>query len=177
MTTAVLDFTPENVTNSSFGVFVVDSPKEQAIFDKLQQWGQSFIQNDKASLSSLVKMLRAESTEELLADVIAAEKQKLQEQQQLQQQEYQNQQALQKQAQDFQLLLQANELDAKLAIAEMDTFKFVKDQDADDDGIPDQFEIQKFKTEAALKSRDLDLKEKKLQQDKELKLKSIAAKK
>lgn len=177
MSVATLDFTPDSITTASFGVFVIDSAKEQYIFDTLQQWGQALVQNDKANFSDLVKMLRTNSTQELQSHIEQSERDKLKEQQQLQQQQIEGQKQLQQAQREFQLEMQARDHENKLAIAELDTFKFLRDQDANDNGIPDQFEIEKFKTEADIKYRQLELQKQKMKQDKELKEKDLQIKK
>lgn len=173
---ATLDFSATDVSNDSFGVFVTDSPKEQYIFDTLQQWGMSLVQNDKASFSDLVKMLRATSSAELAETIEQSEKERQQQEQALLQQQQEAALALQKDEQDFELEYQAREHENKITLAEIDSFKFVQDQDVDDDGIPDQFELEKFKTEAGLKKRKLDLEERKMKQEKELKERDLAIK-
>jgi len=176
MSIATLDFTPDSISNRSFGVFVVDSPKEQYIFDTLQQWGQALVQNDKANFSDLIRMLRSNSSRELQSIIEQSEQQRQQQEQALQQQATEGQLQIQREAQEFQFELQSREHENKIALKELDTFRFLQDQDQDDNGIPDQFEIEKFKTEAALKLKKLDLEARKLAQDKELKEKDLAIK-
>jgi hypothetical protein len=180
---ATLEFTPDSLTNASFGVFVVDSPKEQQVFDQLQALGQAMIQNDKATLSDWIKVLEGTSTQQLKRSILQSEKDaQTREQQNMQAQMEAANQAQEKEHQ-FQLELQAREIEGKIAIAQIESFKFMQDQDADNDGIPDQFEIEKFKTEAALKSRKLNLEAESLKiqreknaQDKDLKEKDLKIK-
>ncbi len=57
---------------------------------------------------------------------------------------------------------QARDHANKIEVEEIKSFAFQKDQDIDDNGIPDQFEVEKFKAELALKDRKLDIEEKKI---------------
>lgn len=62
----VLKITP-NVLNCDLGVFVTDSTKENAIFQQLQSPAiqQALLQNDKATFSDLVKLLKGTSVTQL----------------------------------------------------------------------------------------------------------------
>lgn len=180
---ATLQFTPDSLTNASFGVFVTDSPKEQYIFDTLQALGQSLIQNDKAKFSDIIKLLEATSTEQLKRQIIQSEKESQQSEQQQFEAQLQAQQQAQLAEQEFQLEFQSREHENKILLAEIDSFKFQRDQDVNDNLVPDQLEVTKFQTDALLKSRKLDLEEKKLkiQQEKnkvdeKLKTKDLAIK-
>jgi hypothetical protein len=183
MSLATLEFTPDSLTNASFGVFVSNSPKEQRVFDQLQALGQSLIQNDKATLSDLIKVLEGTSTQQLKRTIMQSEKDAQAREQQMMQAQMEGANQAQEKEHQFQLELQAREIEGKIAVAEIESFKFLQDQDADDDGIPDQFEIEKFKTEAGLKNRKLNLEEESLKiqreknaQDKQLKEKDLKIK-
>jgi len=180
---ATLTLNPDSLTNASFGVFVTDSPKEQFIFDSLQSLSQSLIQNDKAKFSDIIKTLEATSTEQLKRQIIQSEK----ESQQAEQQQFQAQleaQAQQQQAQQaFELELQARDHANKILLAEIDSFKFQKDQDVDDNGVPDQLEVSKFQADVQLKREKLELEKQKLklqksknESDAELKKKELSIK-
>ena len=104
MSLATLELSPDSLTNASFGVFITNSPEEQAIFDSLQQWGLGLIQNDKAKFSDMIKIYKAVSTEELEQQILESEKQQQEQQteerkfqQQLQQQNIEAQQQAQQQ--------------------------------------------------------------------------------
>ena len=172
-----LNITPETYTNAQFGIFVSNSPKDDYVFKSLGALAQPLLQNDKAKFSDIVKMLRTDSTEELEGYVLNSEAVSERNMQAQQEAQMQSQQQLQAAQHEFELLKQKNELDAKIYIAEMDTLKFQKDQDIDDNGIPDQFELDKWREDAKLKRDKLTLEEKRLKHQKEvdaeqLKLKS-----
>lgn len=173
MSIATLDFTPDSLSNSSFGVFVTSSPKEFETFNSLKGLAQALIQTDKAKFSDIIAMLQASSTEELKREILQSEKNS----QLAEQQQYQVQKEMQQADQAFQFEYQARELDTKVQVAEIQSFARQANQDINNDNIPDQLEIEELRANIALKSRKLDLDEKKLKQEKELREKEIAAKK
>lgn len=179
---ATLQFTPDSLNNASFGIFVTDSPKEQFVFDTLYNWGQALLQNDKAKFSDMIKMLESTSTQELKKHVIQSEEQAMAAEQQQIQQQIQAQAAMQQAQQEFELEFQAREHANKVELAEIDSFKFQKDQDVNDNEIPDQLEIEKLRQNVRIQNRKLDLEERKLEQDakfkaQDLKIKSKKAQK
>jgi len=79
---------------------------------------------------------------------------------------YQDTRQLLEQRQALQQAQQAYEAQEKekdrlheITIAEIETFKFVKDQDINSNQVPDAFEVEKFRVQAAQKDRELDIKE------------------
>ena len=54
------------------------------------------------------------------------------------------------------------EWQAKIHIAEIGSFKFQEDQDANNNGVPDQLEVAKFRADTDFKNKQLKLKEKEL---------------
>lgn len=178
---ATLELTPDSLINASFAVFVTNAAKEQEIFDKLTGLTQALIQNDKATFSDIIKTFRTNSIEELESEIIASEKKSLDSQRQQIQQQQQAEAQAQQAEHEFQLEYQKRELDNKILVEEIKSFAFQKDQDVDDNGIPDQFEIKKFETEVALQERKLDIEEKKIkvnaeQKEKDRKVKKAAPK-
>ena len=176
MSIQTLEISPDTFLNTDLGVFVSNSPKEEAVFESLKSLSQALIQNDKAKFSDLIKTLKSSSIEELESHIIESERNAMEFQQQMQAQQSELQTKLQQEDQSFQLEFQARELASKEYIAEMDTFKFLQDQDSDDNGIPDQFEVEKFKADLDLKRERLKLDEFKTkneirQRDSEIKIK------
>lgn len=159
---STLEINPESLVNADFGIFLTDASREEEIFQTLQQWGQALIQNDKATFSDMIKMLKTNSTEELESIIEQAEVTRQNQLQQQQQQDQQLQLQLQQNQQEFELEKQARDHDNKILIAEIDSLKFQRDQDINDNNIPDQFELEKFRVETKLKERKLDLEEKKI---------------
>ena len=187
MTMQMLTIDPVELPNSSFGVFVSDSAKDQELFLTMRQLAHAALQNQQAELSDVIKMFSTDSVSEVKTLLESAEKQRrdreMQQQQQQQQSQAQQMQA-QQQAQ-VQIETQKAELEkaklelekyktdanneTKLAVAEINSFKNQMDQDINDNGVPDQLEIEKLKIEvvnqgkkAEIENRKLDIKEKEL---------------
>lgn len=163
-----LNISPETFNNSQFGIFVSNSPKDDYVFKSLEALAQPLLQNDKAKFSDIVKMLRTDSTEELESYIIQSEAKAEQALAQQQQAQIESNHQLQEAQHQFELEKQANELAAKIHIAEIDSFKLQQNQDVDQNNIPDQFEIGKWEEEAKLKRDKLTLEEKKLKHQKDV---------
>ncbi len=159
MSIQTLEISPDTFLNTDLGVFVSDSPKEEEVFEVMKSLLQPLIQNDKATFSDLIKTMKSSSLEEVESFILESEKNAIEFQQKMQAQQAEAQQRLAQEDQSFKLEYQARELASKEYIAEMDTFKFLQDQDSDDNGIPDQFEVEKFKAELGLKAKKLSLEE------------------
>lgn len=140
------------------------------------------MQNDKAKFSDMIKMFNSTSTVELSKMIVQSEQEAEQSMQQQIQQQQQAEMQMQQSQQEFELTKLQMELDNKIQIAEINSFARQMDQDSDDNGIPDQFEIQKFEIESKLKAKKLELDELKTkadirQRDEELKIKNKVANK
>lgn len=177
MSLQTIKISPDEFTNADFGIFVTNSSKEEYLFETLKSLGQALIQNDKAKFSDMIRLLKASSVEDLERQITASEKQFTQEQQALQQQQMEAESQMQQAGQEFELEKQRRDHENKVLIAQIDAYKFREDIDQDDDGMPDIFEIEKFKTEAALKNRKLNLEEAKLKEATRQKDEEIAIKK
>ena len=177
LSTYTLDFTPDALTNASFGIYVVNSPKENDIFRTLREWGMALLQTEKATFSNIIDMLDGESIQTLKRQIKQSEQEAIQREQQAQQAQIEGQMQIQREQQEFLREMKMMELDNKIEVAQINSFAKQMDQDQDDNGIPDQFELMKFEQEVKLKERKLRLDEKKLQQDGEIKRAQIKAKK
>lgn len=156
---AVLELNPDSITNASFGVFVTDSIKEEEVFQTLRGLMQALVQNDKASFSDLITTLKSDSIAELSNKIRSSEEKAQQREAEMQQMQLQAQQEMQQAQQEYELEKQARDHENKILIAEIQSFSRQMDQDSDDNGIPDQFEVEKFKTETKLAERKLDIEE------------------
>ena len=91
---AALEIDPAQYANSDIGIFTTDSGKEEQIFNHLKDMSQALIQNDKINLSTLTKMLEADSLSELKKLTNEYEQQQQKQQQEMQQMEQQHQKEL-----------------------------------------------------------------------------------
>jgi hypothetical protein len=182
MTTHMLTVDPPELVESNFGIFVSDSAKDQEIYMTMKQLAHAALQNQQAELSDVIKMLTTESTSEIKVLLEKSEESKRQRESEMQQQQQQAQmQATQAQQQieAQKLEMEKYKIDAdnatKIAVAEINSFKNQMDQDSNDNGVPDQLEIQKLKIaaeqnkqKATIEKRKLDLKEKEVSQKKSM---------
>lgn len=159
MSLATLQLSPADLDNAQFSIFVTDSPKELKLFDNLQILSDRALQANKIKFSDLVSIYSSTSTAEVKGLLKQSEETTSKEQQQQMQQEMQHQQEMQKAQQAYEAEEKEKDRLHEITIAEIETFKFVKNQDINANQIPDAFEIEKFEREAAQKDRELDIKE------------------
>lgn len=162
LTTAVLEMSPDELSDCDFGLFVSDSIKEEELFQNMKSLAQALIQNDKASFTDLIKMYKSSSIEDLERDITQAEEDRNKQIQSQQQAQFESQAQLQAQQQEFQFEFQAREHENKVLLAEIDSFKFQMDQDKNNNDVPDQLEVRKFEEELKIKKKKLELEEKKI---------------
>jgi len=180
LTIAVLELTEDSLTEADFGVYISNYSRDNEIFSTLKQLSHSFIQNDKATISDIIKIIKATSSQELESNIIQSELNRIEQEQAAQQRQ------LEAQSEQLKAQLDENEKERQLKwdievlkaetdlkAKEIDSFKFQQDQDVNNNNVPDQFEIDKWKGDQKLKERKLDLEEKKLKQQKELEEKKI----
>lgn len=163
---AVLEVMKGDLDNASFGVYLTDSSKETQMFDALKAISDGLLNTNRATFSDLITLYEANSAEELKRQIRASEDAANQREQQAQESQQQAQQAMLQAEQEFELEKQARQFEHDILIAEIESFKFQKDQDVNNDGVPDQLQLAKLQSDVALKNRKLDLEEKRLEFDK-----------
>lgn len=167
LSSATLELTKDEPQDWEIGIFISDSGREHEMFQALKGISDGLLNTNRATFSDLIKLYEATSSSELKAAIEASEEKAFQQQSQQQQAEIEAAQQLEQARQQFELEKQAREHEHDLKIAYIESMKFQKDQDVDDNGIPDQFEVEKFLMDTKLKSRKLDLEEDKLEFEKE----------
>lgn len=135
-----LTITPENLTNADMGVFVGNSLKEEAVFKAIQDMALTMANAGKVKVSDLIKMLKSDSIEQLERDLKLSEEQI----EQMQAQQSQSEAQMQQTSLQHEWDMQTRELETKIQIAQIDSFKFLNDNDSDNNQVPDQLEIAKF---------------------------------
>lgn len=170
LSVSTLDLTTDSLDNTEIGVFVSNSSKDIKIFETLQQAAEALIRANKATMSDMVKMLKAESVEELQRDIEASERNAQALLQQEQERQLQSQQQMHEETTQLQKYKIDEDNATKIRVAEIGSFSRQIDQDKNNDNVPDQLEIEKLKIDTALKTRKLDLDERSLDiQEKALK--------
>ena len=180
MTTKLITIDPPELANSSFGVFVSDSAKDQELFMTMKQLAHAALQNQQAELSDVIKMLSTDSSSEIKVILEKAEEERRQREQEMQQQQQQAQQQQAQAQQQAQMQIaqekaaiekQKIEIDkykidrdneTKLKVAEINSFRNQMDQDSNNNGVPDQLEIEKLKAKVENDDKKLDLENRKL---------------
>lgn len=159
MTTALLEITPGELNNADFAVFVSNSPKDNQLFEALKANAAELMRTGMAKFSDIISLYEVSSVQELKNRIIAAEKTAERLQQEQQQQEIQAQQQVQQMKSDTEMEIAVMNNETKIKVAEIQSFSFQKDQDVNDNQVPDQLEIQKLRANIELKNRELDIKD------------------
>lgn len=164
---------------STLGLFMANSTKAAEAKRTVQELAHAAMQSQQVDILDIIKVIRAEGineAEELLEDGIAKKAEKLQESQmaQIKANEENEKKARaheqEKWAHEGAMIELKEKLQFKREMAKQTVLSlgFNEDKDMDKDGTPDVLEVAKFGVDADIKARDLDLKERKMEQDYEL---------
>lgn len=184
MTRHIMNIDGEVFNSAEYGIFISDSTKAQQVKGTIEELAQVAMQQQQATLADIVAVVETESiaqaknilrkaegkAQQNAQQAQEAEMAKMQEEKQLEMQlaaeEREDKQAHEKE-------LKRMDIDGKILIAEINSFKMQQDQDVNNNNIPDQLEIEKLRLDERKDLRKNTIEEKKLdQKDKELKLKS-----
>lgn len=178
-TQAMIHLTKDNMgmlDGATLGLFVTDSTNAADAKRTVEQLAHAAMQTQQIDLLDVVKVIRSEGiqqAEELLQDGINKKAE------QLQQSEMAKIKATaenEKKVREHEREKWAHEADMIVLKAREDretqlqkqtilSLGFNEDKDLDKDGTPDVLEVAKFGVDAKIKSRELDIKEKALEQD------------
>lgn len=161
---AFLDITPK-FYYEDMDVFVSDTSKDLENIQKLQQLIQPAMQNG-ASLLEAAEILTNDNfniLKQKLKDMQTRQEELQQQQQQAEQEQAQMLQQMQNEAKEQELMLQEAQMDlqryqidqdnaTKIAVAQISAYRGTEDKDADNNGIPDIYELG----EQALKQQEID---------------------
>lgn len=161
---ATLKISPQDMQNCEFGIFVTDSAKEDKLFQSMEILSDRLLQANRAKFSDIVRMFKASSAEELENMIVRSEDETFKREQESQQAQLQAQQQMQQAQQQHDLQMKIMDQEHEIRLAEIESFKFVKEQDSNHNQVPDQLEIEKFKVDTALAVKKLQLEEEKLKQ-------------
>jgi hypothetical protein len=173
----LLDLVGTEYSSCDYDVFISNSSKDVAVIDQLQGLMQAAMQNDQITLSDVAKTLGQNNVSEMIQKLEEASKEKQAREQQVAQagQEGQKEmndlkrEELDIKKQEVELTKYKIDQDnaTKIEVAEIGSFKNQMNQDINDNGVPDQLELQKFEAKNQTDNRKLDLESQKLQFDKE----------
>jgi hypothetical protein len=162
-----LSLSEDDLEDSDIGVFATSSIQENDIFNTLKSLSQALLQNDKANMSHIIDILESNSLAELKKDIKQFEKETAEKEQAAYDNQMKQQQDAQAYARETMMMKEKEITDRELKKAEIDVFKFQKDLDVDNDGIPDFIEVQKLKLQQETNEKDRILKEKELNMKKD----------
>jgi hypothetical protein len=151
----------DELNSADFGVYISNSIRDAELIDTLKHMALPILQNE-GKITDIIKIYKSLSSSELEREFEQQERERERRQQQAQQSEQQmTQQALeaQKEMQERQFAheIQKEEMETERVImkAEIDVFKFQRDLDMNNDGIPDPLQIEKLRAETALKTEKM----------------------
>jgi len=161
-------------SDSEYGVFVSDASNDIEALQALKDLSHAAMQNDKMLLSQVADIYSSKSFADVKGKLKAAEDRIMAREDQINQQAQQGQmQIAQEEAKGIEAELKKDyykidrDNQTKIEVAEINSFRHQEDQDSNDNGIPDQLEIEKLKANVNFNTRKLDLEEKKLKQQAE----------
>jgi hypothetical protein len=200
-TESILDFDYETFNESDYGGHINSSSEDINIMVQMKQLSQHLVQNG-APMSMIVELMRTKDIGTLQRKIALMEMELEKKQQQAQEAEMQANQEAQAQVQEVEMMkleleAEQKELDremdqykidteaqTRIAVAEINAYRFQEDWDKNNDGIPDPSQIadQALKERALLSEQmnadqERRLKEKELQRKSELENKKIALEK
>lgn len=175
--TKLLTLDKELLDNSSYGLFVSNSSQAFEAKQAIQQLSQAAMQNQKAELSDVIRVIRSQSVQEAEELLVVAEErahERTMEQQNsvnsAKQQEMRVLAELQdkKFEQDKELIVLKEEerRETEIQKAVITSMAFDPNKDQDNDGTPDVLEVAKFGVDAEIKMRKQALEESKLEYQK-----------
>jgi hypothetical protein len=173
MSIGTLEVSPDELSDCDLGIFITDSAKEHEVFQTLKQLAQPLLQNDKAKMSDIIKLIKGNSVQELEKQIIQSEKEfdrQQQEQLQAQQEQLQAQleanKALEEDRQAHEIEIERIRMEKEILLKQMEL-------NSQEDG-PSEIDVKKILTELELKKQDLELKEKQHKDKMEIEKKKLA---
>lgn len=193
----IIELDVDKLPFAHFSVFISDSSEDMRMYEELKQIAHAAVQTQAATLSSIATMIRGNASPGELVEMLKKGEEKIQQiQQQSQQAEQESNMSIEEAKKEIEMLkleLEKYKIDVdnatRVEVAKIGTFKFLEDQDSNDNGVPDQLEIAKFQAdskdkEAKLKfeadkfNKNIELEKEKLKiKEKELKIKEKVANK
>lgn len=157
----------EPLKDSHIGVFVTSSVKDQSIFETLRQSAMVMFNSKQISAVDFITLMSASSVSELKKQLLESERKMQQQQQELMEQQAQLQQQQLQLEHALEMEKEGLKSETAIRVAEINSFRFQRDQDLNDNQIPDQLEIERLKYDAEYRDRKLDIEEQKLRLEKQ----------
>lgn len=190
MTRKILSIDGEIFNEAEYGVFISDSQKGAKIKQSIEELAQVAMQQQQANLEDIISILETDSIA-TAKSVLRKSKREAQEredqmsQQQSEQQQQQQQQAIEMAREDredkqsherdlkeMDMQIKREEMENKITLKEIDSFKFAQDQDINNNNVPDQLEIERLRQDNIKDIRKNDIEREKLRmKEKEIEIK------
>jgi hypothetical protein len=149
---AVINLDASELESAKMGVRIANNGNIIGIMDQLKANAQALIQNDKIKLSTLVDMLSEEDLALMKDKIRIMEKEMDDRDAAIQQSQLETQKEIQKREIEYREDAQAHELEKidrqgywGVKQKEVMSFMGLQNQDSDDNGVPDQLELDKLR--------------------------------
>lgn len=171
----MLNIDQDLLDNNTYGIFVSNSAKAFEAKKAVEQLAHAALQNQKADLSDIMKIIRSESiqeAEELLEvaeqrktlEAQQADKQRMEAEQENAKREREHEDHLFDRQEDLAVLKEEERRKTEIQKQTILSLGFNEDKDMDNDNVPDVLEVAKLTTTTNIKNREMSLKEKQLKQ-------------
>lgn len=178
MTLRMLSIDYDLLDNSTYGIFVSDSLKSNEALEMVKQLSHAALQNQRAELSDVIKVMKSESIQEAEELLKRAERERTELEQANSEREIQAKQEAEEKAREWERekmgIEHKNKMEEIQLKGDLDIQKqtilslgFNEDKDLDKDGVPDVLEVAKFGVDANIKQSKIDLEREKLAHAKE----------
>jgi len=168
MSKKIIELDVEKLSCSVWGIFVSNATEDIQMYNELKQLSQAAIQNQSITLAGLAKTIRSGATPgDIIKAIEDGENKMQQRQQEAEEANRQLQAEIAQKQMELKLLemeLEKYKIDTQnetnIKVAEINTFRFQKDSDIDNNEVPDWLEIEKFKSDKDVKKEELEFKKK-----------------
>jgi len=164
MSIETLELTPDDLSNDSIGLFVSNSYEDSQIIETLKSMAQPLIQNDKAKISDLIRIVKSSSIQELEQYIRQSEKTA---EEALNRQYEQQQKVVEMQIEAKKAEIEdQQEHEKELKQMELDNAILIKQMEIESDQMIDTLEERKLEQERTLAEKKLDVERQKVQAQK-----------
>lgn len=164
----------EAFCEADYGVFVSNSTKDLQALEMMKQLTQAAMQNDRLDLSDVATLFMSESLSEIRSKLKESEANRGKQQQAADEANRRHEQELFDKQQQMESFKQDREdqradkaNDTKIRVAEIGAMSFEKDQDMNDNAIPDVLEIEKLRHNVRQEEEKIAVQREKIQADKD----------
>lgn len=173
----IIELDVDKIKLASVGVYVSSSSDDLRMYEELKQLAHAAVQTQSATLSSIAKLIRGQASPgELVETLEKGEARIMQNQAEQAQAEREMKEQIEAQRMKIEqdrLALEKYKADlaaqTALHVAYINSFRGKEDQDIDANAIPDQLELEKFRSEHLVKLEELSQKAKDLESNISLK--------